>query len=256
MPIGGPWPLGPCHDDFRPLRARHSLEKSCRIAQQNLSDQTVCKDKEVASSYRPTDATTGDQPVFVTLSVLDVTLKLVRGGPWPFLSVFAPARTTTPVARDDNTDANRRFDVALAWKPLLSDFRHDSAAFSQCRPSSARQVRCAQHRMYPSLILNIHARYRVLQGGNTQADYCLPTGWWVGMRFTHGMEDWGQEHPLSHKKINSSSACDHWTRFDCRIVLAEVSSLFFVGTAFFQNQRKPAVQGIVATYVLGGLPPP
>ena len=33
MLIGGPWPLGPCHDNFRPLGARHSSEKCCRNAQ-------------------------------------------------------------------------------------------------------------------------------------------------------------------------------------------------------------------------------
>lgn len=63
------------------------------------------------------------------------------------------------------------------------------------------------------------------------------------MRFTHGMEDWGQEHPLSHKKINSSSACDHWPRFGCRIVLAEASSLSFTGTAFFSESAETCCSG-------------
>lgn len=33
MLMGGPGPLGPCHDDFRPLRARHNAEKNCGNAQ-------------------------------------------------------------------------------------------------------------------------------------------------------------------------------------------------------------------------------
>ena len=54
------------------------------------------------------------------------------------------------------------------------------------------------------------------------------------MRFTHGMMDCGHEHPRSHKKINSSSVCDHQTLVGCLVVLAEADSLSFVGAAFFR----------------------
>jgi len=51
----------------------------------------------------------------------------------------------------------------------------------------------------------------------------------LDMRFVHGVMDGGQGYPLSHKKSNSSSVCDHRTRLGLRAVFmaVEVGSLSF-----------------------------
>jgi hypothetical protein len=109
------------------------------------------------------------------------------------------------------------------------------------------------------LILNNYMQYYFLQDGNMQADYFPDrrAQWDMDMRFTHGMTDGGQKYPLSQKKSNSSSLCDHWARFGLRTALAaEAGSLSFVGAAFLQSVETCCSWGTVATYVLGGLPHP